>query len=388
MRVVRLREARRGRLGDIASEYGVEPRLLAGILAGLARLEARAAEALEELGLAAREARPARVERRGSGTLVYTGDWVGVAALRLRGGVYEVVVEPKWGRLYASLSEALAGLEELGLGGLYARVSSALASAGALSHPGVLLAALYAESVAETLPATPEADATIAWMVYAVASAASRLLGLGAPPHAARLAASAVEALALHPRVSRALADPGAADPEPEPVVEAALLARTVAVEGAGAAALSLLLPSPKAFELIALAGVAEALHSLGCRVESLEGWVVHLRCPWGETRIHYNRAPRSKLVEALCGERPHPDIVVEAPHATVIVEAKYRLSRRLTLGDAVRIAAYLHDIDPDALIVAYPAGDTRRPAPRVIEAGVDQLPALVGEALRGREPR
>ncbi len=351
----------------------------------LAKVEHRAAELLAREGFDASEANPASVR----GSEVYTGDWVGVAVLRVGEATCSVVLRPKVDWFHRLASYAFSALRLMGVREVYARLLSSLSAAGALRLPGAILAAEYISGWVRSRPLSPADMATAAYMVYAaVASAAGMLRSLHAPREVLLQVLQPLLALAADPLVARALLEAEEAEPDVDEVLEAALYARaSLLYTRGGVNGPVLLLPSPKIFELAALAKTLEALRSTGlCSRPSWDEGARRVICG-KRVSVYFNASPRSRIVERLAGARLHPDIVVELGGRLAVVEAKYRRrGSRLGLGDAARIAAYLYDLGPDHLVIVYPEHpeEPRRIAENVTETSIDTLPRVLRELQPG----
>ena len=385
--VLEVEESRIYGIDALVEETGLESRRVAELFVQLAGVEHAAATELSRVGLDASEANPAAVR----GSQVYTGDWVGVAVLRVDGVVCTLALRPKIKRFNMLVSKALETLHLMGLLGLYARLLSALSSAGALRIPGAVLAAEYISEWARSRPPTPTNMATTAYMVYAALSAASeRIRELHVPRIVALHALQPLIALASEPIIAHALLRVDDAEPDVDRVLEAALLAKASLLYTQGTTiGPVLLLPSPKLFEFAVLAETIKLLRAFG-RYENPR-WDQEtntVRCGTATT-VYYNASPASRLVEKLAGTHLHPDIVVQHEGRLVVIEAKYRRrGSRLTLGDAARIAAYLYDIQPDYLIIVYPEHPEkpRTVAENVVETSIYTLPTLLQTILSSED--
>ena len=363
----------------MAREAGVEEDVITRIFDKLALVEHAAVEELARRGFDASEANPAIVK----GSRVYTGDWVGVASLKVNGVQCDIVLRPKIPSFDDIVSRALEALHALRLTQLYAAILSSIAAAGAIRLPGAILAAEYISEYARSRPPTRETLATVAYMLYAALAAASqRLKALRVPRVVAAQALQPLLTLTTDPLIARALLEAEETEPDTDEPLEAALLAKTSLLYTSGAfLGPTLLLPSPKLFELAALAETLRALRASGaCRKPRWDQANKRITCN-DAIRIYLNTAPRSTIVEKLAGTRLHPDIVIEYGTILVVIEAKYRRpGSSLNLGDATRIAAYLYDLQPDALIIVYPLHPEkpRHVAENIIETNLDTLPSTL----------
>ncbi|WP_167827869.1 hypothetical protein [Pyrolobus fumarii] len=350
-----LEEARWYSIERLSRETGLGIDALRDLLGRLALLEERAVNALAETGVNVDEVNPVVLKN----DTVYSGDWVGVATFTFKGSLYTIVVRPKISWFDDMVQKALGVLARLGAGSVYAKLEAAIASAGAIRLPGALLASMFIEEWARSHPITPRNLATLAYMTYAATASVTKMLAKLQVPMAVRIPASApLLALASNPLVAQSLHTMPTEEPHYEPVEEAALLARASTVQlGSLAYNLTMLLPAPKLFELAVLAEILDVMHrERGCKTVKIEDWTLILDCRDTEARIYYNKSPRSRLIERLVGTRLKPDTVIETDDELLIVEAKYRrCDSHLGIGDAVRIAAYMYDLDPNTLIIVYP---------------------------------
>ena len=367
----------------MAREANIGEETITSIFEKLASIENAAVEELARRGFDASEANPAMVK----GSRVYTGDWVGVASVRVNDLQCDIALRPKIPSFDDIVTRALEALHALGLTQLYTEILSSLAAAGALRLPGAILAAEYISEYARSMPPTRETLATTAYMLYAALSAASqRLKRLNAPQTIAAQALQPLLALTTDPLITRALLEAEEAEPDPDKPIEAALLAKTSLLYTRGeATGPILLLPSPKMFELAVLAETLRALQTLDeCKRPDWSRAEKIIECN-GHTRVYINTSPRSRIVERLTGTRLHPDIVIEHDDHLIVIEAKYRRpGSKLNLGDAARIAAYLYDLQPDTLIIVYPAHpkEPRHPAMNVTETNLHTLQPILRTIL------